>query len=184
MDVVRLSLLLTMWHIGLCNCKGSVTLYSRLDCGELRAYGVGQLHHPVPTPITRPVPNHTESRCTVICGCIQPTGCSVHYILLSRDGYYPCGSADPVLFTQSLFPLKIMSPCRILFSSSYGCDSLVCRNLELVFGITGLAQVAGFLAQRDRPFAGPLETDTRVHTALRREGYEPTIPLCEPQYTS
>jgi hypothetical protein len=73
MDVVRLSVLTAMCHTGLCNCTGSVTLHSGLECGGLRACGVGQLHQPVPTPITRPVPNHTESQCTVIYGYIQPT---------------------------------------------------------------------------------------------------------------
>jgi len=58
-----------------------------------------------------------------------------------------------------------------------------CRNLELVVEITSVGHVAGVLVLRDRPIPELRKTGTRVHTAVRREGYEPTIPLCEPQYT-
>jgi len=113
-----------------------VLLNSRLECGGLRTCGVGQLHQPVPTQITRPVPNHTESQCTVIYGCIQPTGCSVHSILpsLSQKRTVPAVAVRLILFCSFSLccPLKIMSPQGIFFSSSYGCDCMVCRNLELV----------------------------------------------------
>ena len=106
MDVVRLSLLAAMCHTGLCNCTGSVRLHSRLECSGLRACGVGQLHQPVPTPITRPVPNRTESQCTVIYGYIQPTGCSVHSILpsLPQKRTVPTVAVRLILFCSfSLF---------------------------------------------------------------------------------
>jgi hypothetical protein len=187
MDVVRLSLPTAMCHTGLCNCNGSVTLYSRLECGGLRACGEGQLHQPFPTPITRLVPNHTESQCTVIYRCIQPAGRSVHSILpsLSQKRTVPTVAVGLILLCSLTLCclLKIVSPYRILFFFFYGCNCLVCRNLELVFEITSLGHVAGVLGQRDRPIAELRKTDTHVHTAVRREGHEPTIPLCEPQYT-
>ena len=149
-----LSLLTAMFHTVLSNCTVSVVLSSRLECGELRACGVGQLHQPVPTPITRPVPNHTESQCTVIYGYIQGTGCSVHSILpsLSQRRKDPTVAVWLILFCSFSLccPLKIMSPQGIFFSSWYGCDCTVCRNLELVFEITSLGNAAGVLEQRDR----------------------------------
>ena len=147
MEVVRLSLLTSMCHTVLCNCTGSVVLNSRLECGGLRACGVGQLHQPVPTPMTRPVPNHTESQCTVIYGYIQPEGGSVHSILpsLSQQRTVLTVAVRLILFCSFSLccPLKIMFPQGIFFSSSYGCDCMVCRNLELVFEITSLGHVAG-----------------------------------------
>lgn len=134
--------------------------------------------------ITRPVPNHTESQCTVIYGYIQPTGCSVHSILpsLSQKRTVPTVAFRLILFCSFSLccPVKIMFPQGIFFSSSYGCDCMVCRNLELVFEITSLGHAAGVLGQRDRPIAELRETDIRVHTAEDREGYEPMISLWEP----
>lgn len=56
------------------------------------------------------------------------------------------------------------------------------------FGVSletpSLGNAAGVLGQRDRPIAELRKTDIRVHTAVGREGYEPTVPLWKPQYTS
>jgi hypothetical protein len=116
MVVVRLSLLIAMCHTGLCNCTGCVTQHSRFECGGLKACGVGQLHQPVPTPITRPVLNHTESQCTVIYGYIHPTGCSVHSILpsLSQKSTAPTVAVRPVPFCsfKSLLCLENYVPLK------------------------------------------------------------------------
>jgi hypothetical protein len=63
-----------------------------------------RVHQPVPTPITRPVSNHTESQCSVIYGYIQPAGRIVHSILPSLSQKRTVPTVDLALFTVVVVP--------------------------------------------------------------------------------